>query len=219
MYDCRFAPGTPMAVIGPTGAGKSHFVNNMIIHKDTLFQQPPEKILYFYKFMQDGYKNLQQQCPRDVLEFHQGAPESLDYLITLLDKTGRKSPKMVIMDDLAFNLQHIIEDLTLAVAHHFNTVVVFIAQTMFAKHPSFRVVSLNLGYLIYFKNYRDASQITTLGSQIGGSSNFLKSVYKNELKKPHSYLLFDFVQNQADEIRIRSDILPGQEPMRTFIPN
>ena len=76
--------------------------------------------------------------------------------------------------------------------------------------------SLNANYIIYFKNPRDRAQITYLARQIFPENvKFIQEVYKDATSKPHTYLLIDLKQDTPDDYRIRTNILPDEEP--TFV--
>jgi hypothetical protein len=66
--------------------------------------------------------------------------------------------------------------------------------------------------MVLFKNPRDAGQIRHLAAQLfPGNVKFLVEAYKKATSRPFGYLLLDFRQDTSDNLRVISDILPGEE--------
>ena len=179
--------------------------------------EPAHTIFYFYKVWQPLYKKIKEKFPN--VEFIHGAPKTVVEFTDIIEKERKNKSKLCIFDDLAAELEDVIESIVSVMSHHYNCSVVVLAQTLFSsKHKSFRVVSLNSHYVVLFKNPRDVSQISTLASQIGQSARFLKHLYQNEMKKSFSYLLMDFHQKQDEErARIRSNIWADEKPMTCYV--
>jgi hypothetical protein len=63
-----------------------------------------------------------------------------------------------------------------------------------------------------FENPRDAGQICHLSAQLfPGNVQFLAGAYKQATSRPFGYLLLDFRQDTGDNLRVLSDVLPGEE--------
>jgi len=68
--------------------------------------------------------------------------------------------------------------------------------------------------MILMANPRETLQIQILSSQIdGANSKFILNCFNDATKnKPFTYLLLDFDQNTLDEMRVRTNIFPDEEP-------
>lgn len=71
-------------------------------------------------------------------------------------------------------------------------------------------MSLNTNYMVLFKNPRDITQVDVLGQQMYGKKAFAKA-YKMATDIPHGYLLIDLKQQTPDQLRLRSNIFPGND--------
>ena len=99
---------------------------------------------------------------------------------------------------------------------HDNMSVIFLTQNLF--HPKQRNISLNSDYMVVFKNVRDKSQFTNLSKHfMPNHTSFLKWVYEDATKLPHSYLFLDMKPDTDERIRIRTNILPGEEPQYAYL--
>src|SRR6266404_8172091 len=58
MIDARLKNNFNMIVSGPTGTGKSSFINNLLLHKKYMMTMPPDKVILFYRIMQPIYTEM-----------------------------------------------------------------------------------------------------------------------------------------------------------------
>ena len=66
--------------------------------------------------------------------------------------------------------------------------------------------------MIVFKNPRDSLGISTLARQMyPHSTNFLLQSFQDATKRPHGYLLLDLQQLTPENMRLRTNILPGEK--------
>ena len=73
-------------------------------------------------------------------------------------------------------------------------------------------MSLNSNYIVLFKNPRDKAQVSFLAWQVfPHKPKILQQAYKDATRKPHSYLLLDFQQTTPENIRLESEIFPGEK--------
>ena len=69
------------------------------------------------------------------------------------------------------------------------------------------------------KNPRDKSSTRILGSQMfTGQTKWFMEAYSYATRESYSYLLIDSKPTQADNLRLRANIFPGED-MICFIPN
>src|SRR6266516_8135836 len=87
------APFTSM-ISGPTGSGKSVFVQRLIKHAKTVISPPPDRIKYCYGVFQQIFNEM------DGVEFNEGLP-------SLVEFDGSRHT-LVIIDDLMHETNDIV---------------------------------------------------------------------------------------------------------------
>jgi ABC-type oligopeptide transport system ATPase subunit len=199
MSDEKVILRTPfsMLVVGPSGSGKSVFVNDLIQNRRALFDGEYSRVIWCYGIWQNFYETL----PYEMLK---GAP-SEDLL-----QTGNM---ILVVDDMMDEAQDIMSAVFTKVSHHNNICCIFLTQNLFMKGKHSRTISLNAHYLILMKNTRDRAQISHLARQVyPHNSRFLTEVYNDATLTPYSYLLLDFKPQTAENMRVLTGILPSQQP-------
>lgn len=97
-------------------------------------------------------------------------------------------------------------------SHHRGVSVMYLTQNLFPPGKQSRTISLNSHYMIVFKNPRDSLGISTLVRQMyPNNTNFLVQSFQDATKKPYGYLLFDLHQRTPENMRLRTNILPGEK--------
>src|ERR1700743_3332712 len=84
-------------VSGPTGSGKSVFVQRLLKHAQTVISPPPERILYCY----GGYQEIFSEF--NGVEFNEGLPS--------LDEFEKRRHTLVIIDDLMHETNDVVTKL------------------------------------------------------------------------------------------------------------
>src|SRR3989441_12466631 len=162
-------------ISGPTGSGKSVFVQRLLKHAKTVIDPSPERILYCYGVYQKIFSQF------EGVEFNEGLPS--------LDEFDGKKHTLVIIDDLMHETNDVVTKLFTRVSHHTNTSVIFITQNLFHADKETRTITLNAQYLVLFKNVRDKSQIAHLSRQMyPGNSKHMVEAYTDSTSEPYSYL-------------------------------
>jgi len=96
-------------------------------------------------------------------------------------------------------------------SHHRNVSIMYLAQNLFPKNKFARTISLNAHYMILFKNPRDVSQFANLARQMYPRKwQFAVEAYRDATQLPYSYLLVDLRPEQDDDLRLRTNIFPGE---------
>ena len=184
-------------VAGPTSCGKTRFVFRLIENISQMIDPSPNKIVYCY----GEYQQLFCRYPR--VDFHQGLPDLTDF--------DGSEPTLLIIDDLMHETNETVVNLFTKGSHHRNVSVMYLAQNLFPKNKFARTISLNAHYMILFKNPRDASQFANLARQMyPGKSKFAVEAYIDSTREPYSYLLVDLRPEQDDDLRLRTNIFPGE---------
>ena len=200
----RFKHPFTCVVAGPTGSGKSVFIDKLVRNASDMITPPPEKIIWCYGVWQHMYNEMRG------VDFLEGLPD-----IKEIDRLKRH---LIIIDDLMKETDARVTQLFTKYSHHSNVSVVYIIQNVFDKNKENRTISLNSHYLVLFKNPRDATQIVNLAKQMyPGQNRFLKEAYSDATSRPYGYLLIDLKQNTPDSIRIRTNIFPD-ETCAVYVP-
>jgi hypothetical protein len=196
-------------IVGPTQAGKSHFVIKLLRNVSHYISPPPTKI--YWAFGERNEKQMQQIQENSPLPIHfiEGLPN--------IEEFTSDENNLLILDDLmsAASKSISISDLFTRASHHRNMSVILILQNLYHQGKSMRDISLNAKYTILFKNPRDKGQIHHLGRQIFPQHpNFLIDAYDQATERPHGYLILDFDQLTPEEQRVITGIFPPEIPIR-----
>ena len=186
-------------ISGPTSCGKTEWVLKFIRHIDQMMTPPPQKIIWFYGEWQEAYTRP-EICN---VHFVEGLPRE--------DMIDPSIINLIIIDDLLGEADKRVTKLFTKGSHHKNCSVMFIVQNIFDKNKEMRTISLNAHYTVAFKNPRDMSQIHHLARQMyPGNTKFVLEAFKDATAQPYGYLLFDGKASTPDEIRIRTNLFPGE---------
>lgn len=187
-------------VAGPTKAGKTTFVTQLIQHRNTMITVPPEKIWWCYSEYQPAYDKL-----KNDVTFVKGLVD-----ISLIRELS-PTPQLLILDDLMTELTNdtnLVELFTRG-CHHMQVSVIHIVQNIFYK--GLRTSRINTDYIILMKNPADKLQVQTLAKQLyPNNGRYFSEAYKDATQLPYSYLLVDLTQTSPDEIRLRGSIFSSQ---------
>jgi len=206
--DVRLEHPFTCIVSGPTKAGKTELVMQLVRHASTMIDPAPAHILWCYGEAQPAYKKLEGLC-----QLHDGPPPE-NWL-----KSNPGTPKLVIADD--FMLQDSkSEKNTVALftkgCHHWNVSVIHIVQNLF--HGS-RTKRVNAQYLVLLKCPSDKIQVMTLARQLfPGQQKFFLEAFADATAEPHGYLFVDLGQHIEDSFRLRTKILPTDPFQIVYLP-
>ena len=193
-----------MLVAGPSQAGKTVFVKRLVEQAKVLLSEPPEEIIWAYTEYQPAYSSL-LHIPK--LKLVQGMPDIEEL------KNGKR--KLLILDDMQDKAVEFTSFFTRG-CHHWNMSCVFIVQNIFYK--ALRTVRINTHYLVLFKNPADKSQILSLARQLyPRKTGILLDAYADATSQPYNYLLVDLTQETPDNLRLRTNIFPGETQV-VYVP-
>ncbi len=203
-----FQAGSPVMIVGPTNCGKTHWVRRLLSHQ--MFSQPVKSVMYCYGVHQELYNSMRRD--RDIvgpITFRQGLPSKGD-IDAMHDGGGFH---IIVLDDLMEVIVKSAEmqQLFTKYCHHLNISAIFISQNIFQQGPHARSISLNSHIIVLFANKRDESQIRTFARQIYPTKwkRFIE-VYEKEMNYEFAYLVVDCTPSHPREIKVRSNIFPGQ---------
>lgn len=201
-------PGS-ICVVGATASGKTCWIYKMLQNLNGMFDgaPPPCQVLYCYGIHQKLYDDMSTTLPNFSL--HEGLPTE-----EKLDEFTDGQHKLVILDDLVQDVvkNANMERLFTQGCHHRNISVIFVMQNLFQQGKCARTISLNVHYMVLFRNLRDALQILHLGRQLyPGKSDILLEAYRDSVKAPYGYIVIDMSPNADDKYRLRTHIFPGED--------
>ena len=176
----------------------------MLHHRDELFEPKITKIIFCYGEYQSAFDSMKQTIPNPT--FVEGFPEDLNDMLC--------TNCLVIVDDLMSQCSQnpSMSDLFTKGSHHRGVSVMYLTQNLFPPGRQSRTISLNSHYMIVFKNPRDSLGISTLACQMyPHSTNFLLQSFQDATKRPYGYLLLDLHQLTPENMRLRTNILPGEK--------
>ena len=198
--DPRWKHPFTCVVAGPTSCGKTQFVSRLLRHSADIITPTPQRLIWFYGQWQPAYTNLKLEG----LEFVEGLPREdffLDPAVT----------NLVVIDDLLCETDSRVTKLFTKGSHHKNCSVIFITQNLFDKNKENRTITLNAHYMVLFKSPRDAMQVQHLARQMyPGKTRFMLEAFQDATTKPYSYLLVDLKPDTPEELRLRTNIFPGE---------
>ena len=205
-FDLSLKAGSSMLICGPTMAGKSTFVHNLLANK-SIFDTPPSQVHWYY-----GGESIEGLEGRGYI-LHTGLPENFQ---------DAPVNSVIVLDDLMDEAKdHAgVTALFTKLVHHRKLFVINISQNFFVNSKDTRTRRLNAQYIVMFKNPSDVTQIHMIGRQMyPGNAKFLSSVNAKATKRPHSYLMLDLRQETPEDLRVRSHILPSEAPMKIYKQN
>ncbi len=188
-------------VSGPTKAGKTVWVKNLIMQSSEIIYPPPDEIYFCYSEWQPLY----QQLAAFGVQFIYGLPD-----MTQLKAEPTKS-KLLILDDL---MQETKKDSKLIQlftrgSHHWNLSVLHIVQNLFFE--GLRTSRVNAQYLVLMKNPSDQLQTSTLAKQLfPKNTSYFMEAYKDACSFSYGYLFIDLCQDTPEHMRLLSNVFPGQ---------
>ncbi len=196
-----------MIVSGPSKAGKTVFVSKLVKNCESVMEQVPSEIIWCYSEFQPGYKEL-----TSYVKFVEGIPD-----LNALKEDSRR-PKLLIFDDMMdrFEKDSSLTTLFIKGSHHWNISCIHIVQNLYFN--GMRTARINTNYMILFKNPSDKLQVSNLGKQLfPGKAKFFMNAFEMATEKPFSYLLLDLTQSCPENLRLRSQIFPGETQV-VFVP-
>ena len=215
MYDLRLKRDFRFLIVAPSQAGKTVFTKRLLEAKEQLFEVKSAYTVYFYNLYQPIFDEM-KAC---VDEFRQGVPSLAD--IEEISKPYiHNGGVTIVLDDFAQHVTKDIAELFSVGSHHNHVSIFWLCQNLYGRNKFQRDLSLNATYIAFFKSPRDNTTIKTFARQCSfyDNSQYIVDAYRTVTSRPYGYLFFDFHQKTPDALRIRSDILPHEAPMKVWIP-
>jgi len=134
------------------------------------------------------------------------------------DAIDRLTDALVVYDDLMDEADERMTRLFTRGSQHRNVSVIFMVQNFFNKNRHMRMISLNAQYMVLFKNPHNSSQVIHLAKQLYPHNlHFAHEAYVDATKRPYCYILLDLQSDQDDDLRLRTNIFPGERQI-VYVP-
>ena len=206
-----------MIMAGASGSGKTTWLEKFLKYIDLLTDDDGSKyrhLLWFSGTKQPELFKRIQSIFRGKTEFF----NELDKEIYEQIEENRKN-SIIVIDDLMHEMSTNsgISKLFTKGRSHLNCTVILLWQSVFPQGSEMRNLSINAQHIIIFKNPRDKSQIRFFAQHVapGKVTSFLEA-FNDSTKKHYGYLHCDFSQNISEDIRFRTNILPGEAPIIAY---
>ena len=198
-----FIAGSPIMVSGPTGSGKTHWINRLL--SNNMFTEKVSSVLYCYGVYQTYFDKM--TIPN--ITFMEGLP-NLETIKNLNDGQFH----VIVLDDLMEYIVKSVEvqNLFTKYCHHYNITAIFLTQNIFAKGMCSRTININTHILILFANKRDESQAIFLAKQLYPSAvKVFTEAYEHATSTQYGYLVVDCEPKTPKELKLRTLIFPGEQ--------
>lgn len=195
-----------MIVAGASQSGKTVFTKNLLLHLNQLVDKCPEIIIISYGDSCKQYEDLKGKI--ENLRFRQGlsfdVPEN----------------SLIVIDDQMSSVvaSGKIADLFIQKVHSRNISIILLQQNLFPQGKFGRDIRLNTHYFVIFKSPTFLSQINYLQRTLFPQyKSFLVDAYTDATKNPYSYLFLSLHARSNDLLRVRSEVLPGEDQI-VYLP-
>ena len=198
-----FIAGSPIMVSGPTGSGKTYWVNKLL--SNDMFTEKVSSVLYCYGV----YQNYFERMTIPNLTFMEGIPN-----LDTIKKMNDGKFHVIVLDDLMEYIVKSVEvqNLFTKYCHHFNITAIFLTQNIFAKGMCSRTININTHILVLFANKRDESQAIFLAKQLYPSAvKVFIEAYEHATASQYGYLVVDCEPKTPKELKLRTLIFPSEQ--------
>ena len=195
-----------MMVCGPSDSGKTVFIAQLIVNKESVCEIPPQRIVSVYCNDEATVNRLPQISLRinvNDLNEREGTAEELEHYFidqAAAGQQGANAPhSLLVFDDCQMkpNLVKAISGLFNGNARHNNISLIYVGQKLFDGHEQNRISS-NAKYLVLFKNSRFKNECTVLNRQINpGRPGIIANML--DTLNPHEHLLINFEPRLRDK--------------------
>lgn len=200
-----------VAVIGPTGVGKSELVASILRDRDVLIQPNPDIILYVYNIYQkELFERLQNWCNGKVIFLN-----GLDELKKITFSTDLNT--VLVLDDqqrqISDSKEFGIELMTVKM-HHNNLLIFYICQSLFLSSKHNTLISRQASYVIIFRNKRTSYEANAVAREcMQLKSNTVHEIFKiASLYSQRPYLVFDCNPTTSEYRQLTTNILKSDRP-------
>jgi hypothetical protein len=204
----RFQHPFNCIISGASGSGKTTLLVQILSGRDETVSVVFDRIVYCYgEFLPSTFAQLRALGLK--VELVNGLPT--DENILPFDPSKNNC---LILDDL---MQETCESRNICnyftrTAHHKNISIFYLTQNFYQKGRFSTSITRNSSYIILFSSPNDVGQIRTFASQRFNPQGIMDA-YNLISRMPRGYLLIDCTQNTPYKLRLRTNIIPPEEPI------
>jgi len=199
-----------VAVVGPTGCGKSQLVARILRDRHELIRPPPDAVYYVYSIWQENlFAQIKQWCPE--VQFVHGVDElqRIDFNPNLCTAVVLDDQQQALLEAKEYGVNLMTTDV-----HHKNIIMFFICQSLFFRSRHNALVNRQASYVIMFRNKRSMFEPEQVGRQILQLKPCeVHSLYKDASSyRDYSYLLYDTNPETIEHRQLVTSILTDDDP-------
>ena len=174
----------------------------MLRHLEELFYPVPTKVIYMYSVYHKEFDEL----PPNV-ELVEGFPDNV------IDMVRGHDHSLIVLDDLMSQCSNDqrVADLFTRSSHHHGISVLYLTQNLFPPWKSIAHDQLELplhGHIP--KPARFVRYLTLAKQMFPGRTDYLMESFRDATSRPYGYLVIDCHQLTPENMRLRTNILPGE---------
>jgi len=145
-YDTRLKTPFNCIISGASKSGKTTLVQNILSVRNDMFTQNPERVILFYKFMQNVYQEMLDNKLVDELVDTSSDEYNFEKIVEKVQPYKNGNGCLIIFDDSMTDITGDFEQIFTNISHHQNCSVIFITQNLFFNNKVYRTMSLNAHY-------------------------------------------------------------------------
>lgn len=203
-FSFKFQSNSNCMLVGFTQSGKTHLCAEIVKHRERLYTEKFDKVVWLYQHWQPTFEVLQETdevvFTKDFSKVQELAADSSERTLIILDD--------VIVQLLKNSIS--ILQLFLEGSHHCNNTIILQSQSLYV--PGCRLIQINTHYLVVFRLYRDISSIYKLAFQIDPRhTKTIFEIYNHAVNsRPYGTFVSCNHPKDNDLLRFRSSVFPWQ---------
>lgn len=216
--DFRFEKFASHLLAGASSSGKTFRIASYLRLKNEIIKggEDIQNIVFCYAAWQPIYSELEKE--KVVTKWVNKLPSNEEFIELVRDYKGRGG-SIVVLDDFMSEISKDLVEIFTVTSRHYHTSTFILLQSLFPPNPLARILSLNCRFFHIFKNPRENAQISYLARQLNPSNyKWIVEAYHEATSKPYTCFVIDLTQEQKEEFRYRSNILPSEWPMKVYFP-
>lgn len=195
--ELRIKSFTSTLVVGSSNSGKSFFCLDVALKRNTVFSEPHEKTIYFFRYRQD------------IFDIARKDDESILFISSkseLEDELESSDSTLLVCDDFLTGVQDpsnnkFVTRIFLERCHHESISCLYQSQLLYPKFG--RSWTLNANHIVLFKNFHE-SQVTYFFRNFGSQASLLHEAYKQCTSEKYGHLVISLHPSTPENLRYRS---------------
>lgn len=199
-----YAFRTPSNILisAATQCGKSVFLRDILLHKNGLFLNAPNKCVFYYKVWQTIYDDIRQHFEGKVVFLNIFKAKSIEKL----------EHCFVVFDDFLSDLNKEFLDIFLVSSHQKKLTVIFLSQSLYYDNM-LKIIRRNSHYYIFLSQLDASSVYRLMANDITGKalSKFRYAFEYIMNETLYTHIIYDRNPATKTSLRMKYDILSYQK--------